>query len=114
MLNGETTISVVLLISIFSLVLSTFATLSNAKKNQKDSVQKEKDEMDKENERRLQMREEFVKVNLKLDAFCRSLEELLKKQDKTVTEMNEIKSTILRYGMQIDDHEKRITTLEKR
>ena len=40
------------------------------------------------------MKEEFVKVNFKLDEFCRRLDEMAKKYDI------------------LDDHEKRISVLE--
>ena len=56
--------------------------------------------MEHEIERRASMKEEFVKVNFKLDTFCRQLDEIIKKYDKT--------------DERLDDHEKRITSLEKK
>ena len=56
--------------------------------------------MEAEIERRASIKEEFVKVNLKLDTFCRQMEELIRKLDKT--------------DERLDDHEKRITNLESK
>ena len=46
------------------------------------------------------MKEEFVKVNLKLDTFCRQLEEVIRRYDKT--------------DEKLADHETRITELERK
>ena len=90
-MTAETSISVALIISIASIVCTVYTTVSSSKKRQKEDVEAEI-------ERRAQMKEEFVKVNLKLDTFCRSIEEMLRKLDKT--------------DERLDDHEKRITKLE--
>lgn len=89
----ETSISVALIISIASIICTVYTTVAGSRKRQKE-------ELEAEIERRATMKEEFVKVNLKLDTFCRQLEEMLKKLDKT--------------DERLDDHEKRITELEKR
>lgn len=92
-MTSETTISVALIISLVSIACTLYNTFSGSKKSQKEN-------MEQEIERRASMKEEFVKVNLKLDTFCRQLEELIRKLDKT--------------DERLDDHEKRITSLEKK
>lgn len=92
-LTGSDGISIALIISIASIVCTVYTTISSSRKRQKEDVEAEI-------ERRATMKEEFVKVNLKLDTFCRQLEEIIRKYDKT--------------DDRLDDHEKRITKLEKR
>jgi uncharacterized membrane protein len=91
--TGNEGISIALIISIASIICTVYTTISSSKKREKEDVEAEI-------ERRATMKEEFVKVNLKLDTFCRQLEEVIRKYDKT--------------DERLDDHEKRITTLEKR
>lgn len=92
-MTSEATISVALIISLVSIACTLYNTFSGSKKSQKE-------QMEQEVERRASMKEEFVKVNLKLDTFCRQLEELIRKLDKT--------------DERLDDHEKRITNLESK
>lgn len=92
-MTSEATISVALIISLVSIACTLYNTFSGSKKSQKE-------QMEQEIERRASMKEEFVKVNLKLDTFCRQLEELIRKLDKT--------------DERLDDHEKRITSLEQK
>lgn len=92
-MTPETSISVALIISLVSIACTLYNTLSGSKKSQKESIETEI-------ERRASIKEEFVKVNLKLDTFCRQMEELIRKLDKT--------------DERLDDHEKRITNLESK
>lgn len=92
-MTPETSISVALIISLVSIACTLYNTLSGSKKRQKESIETEI-------ERRASIKEEFVKVNLKLDTFCRQMEELIRKLDKT--------------DERLDDHEKRITNLESK
>lgn len=92
-MTPETSVSVALIISIASIICTVYTTFSNSKKREKETVEAEI-------ERRATLKEEFVKVNFKLDTFCRQLEEIIKKYDKT--------------DERLDDHEKRITSLEKK
>lgn len=91
-LTGSEGVSIALIISIASIVCTVWNTIASNRKREKEDVEAEI-------ERRATMKEEFVKVNLKLDTFCRQLEEIIRKYDKT--------------DERLDDHEKRITTLEK-
>lgn len=90
-ITGDAAVSVALIISIASIVCTLYTTISGSRKRQKEEVEAEIN-------RRASMKEEFVKVNLKLDTFCRQIEEMLKKLDKTDERLN--------------DHEKRINVLE--
>ncbi len=89
MLTANDSVSIALIISIVSLACTLISTLGGSKKRQKD-------DMEAEIEKRAIVKEEFVKVNFKLDEFCRRLEELGKKYDV------------------LEDHEKRITILENK
>lgn len=92
-MTAETSISVALIVSLVSIACTLYNTFSGSKKSQKE-------QMEHEIERRASMKEEFVKVNFKLDTFCRQLDEIIKKYDKT--------------DERLDDHEKRITSLEQK
>lgn len=84
-------VSIALIISIVSLACTLISTLGGSKKRQKEDIEAEI-------ERRASMKEEFVKVNFKLDEFCRRLDEIVKRYDKT--------------DERLDNHEKRISDLE--
>ena len=68
------------------------------KENQELTNWQKIDQMEAEIERRADLKEEFVKVNFKLDEFCRRLDELVRRYDDT--------------DERLDDHEKRINVLE--
>ena len=74
MITGNEGVSIALIISVVSLACTIIATIGGGKKQQKDDIETEI-------ERRAQIKEEFVKVNFKLDEFCRRLDELGKKYD---------------------------------
>ena len=84
-------VSIALIISIVSLACTLISTLGGSKKRQKEDIEAEI-------ERRASMKEEFVKVNFKLDEFCRRLDEIVKRYDKT--------------DERLDNHEKRISDME--
>lgn len=90
-MTANDTVSIALLISLVSLACTLINTFGGSRKRQKD-------EIEAEIARRATMKEEFVKVNFKLDEFCRRLDEVVKRFDKT----EEI----------LKDHERRITDLE--
>lgn len=87
------TVSIALLLSLASLVCTVITTIGGSRKRQKETVEAEI-------ERRAEIKEEFVKVNFKLDAFCGRLDEIVKRFDKT--------------DQRLEDHEKRISALEKK
>ena len=86
------TISIALVLSIVSIVCTVITTWGGSKKRQKE-------EIEAEISRRADLKEEFVKVNFKLDEFCRRLDEAMKRFDKT--------------DQRLEDHERRISDLEK-
>ena len=86
------TVSIALLLSLASLVCTVITTIGGSRKRQKETVEAEI-------ERRAEIKEEVVKVNFKLDAFCGRLDEIVKRFDKT--------------DQRLEDHEKRISALEK-
>ena len=86
------TISIALVLSIVSIVCTVITTWGGSKKRQKEEVEAEIT-------RRADLKEEFVKVNFKLDEFCRRLDEAMKRFDKT--------------DQRLEDHERRISDLEK-
>lgn len=90
-ITGNEGISIALLLSIVSLICTLISTFGGSKKRHQE-------EMEAEIERRTSLKEEFVKVNFKLDEFCRRLDEIVKRYDKTDERLN--------------DHEKRINVLE--
>ena len=88
-LTGNEGVSIALILSVVSLICTIINTFGGSRKRQKDDIEAEI-------ERRASMKEEFVKVNFKLDEFCRRLDEIVKKYDI------------------LDDHEKRISALESK
>lgn len=91
-MTGTDTVSIALLLSVISLICTLINTFGGQNKRRKDDIEAEI-------ERRTSMKEEFVKVNFKLDAFCSRLDDMIKRFDKTEEKLN--------------DHERRITALEK-
>lgn len=86
------TISIALLLSVASLACTLISTFGGSRKRQKD-------EIEAEIARRASVKEEFVKVNFKLDEFCRRLDDMMKRFDKTEE--------------RLEDHERRISELER-
>ena len=87
------TISIALLLSVVSLACTLISTFGGSRKRQKE-------EMEAEISRRASMKEEFVKVNFKLDEFCRRLDDMMKRFDKTEE--------------RLENHENRLQILEKK
>ena len=90
-MTANDTISIALLLSVVSLICTMITTFGGSRKRQKE-------EMEAEIQRRASMKEEFVKVNFKLDEFCRRLDDIVKRYDKTEE--------------RLENHEKRISDLE--
>jgi hypothetical protein len=90
-MTSNDTVSIALLLSVASLVCTFITTFGGSRKRQKEEVEAEI-------ERRADIKEEFVKVNFKLDEFCRRLEDMVKHYDAT--------------DKILEDHEKRINVLE--
>ena len=88
-MTGNDTISIALILSIVSLACTLISTVGGSRKRIEEEI-----------ERRSQIKNEFVKVNYKLDEFCRRLDDMIKRFDKTEE--------------RLDNHEKRIAELEKK
>lgn len=86
------TVSIALVLSVASLVCTLISTYGGQAKRKKE-------EMEAEISRRADLKEEFVKVNFKLDESCRRLDEAMKRFDKE--------------EQRYEDHERRISDLEK-
>lgn len=92
-MTANDTVSIALILSIVSIVCTVITTWGGSKKRQKE-------EIEAEIARRADLKEEFVKVNFKLDEFCRRLDDIVKRYDKT--------------DEKLADHETRISDLERR
>lgn len=92
-MTANDTLSLGLLLSLVTLACTMIGTLGNVDRRKHDDIEKEVKD-------RASIQQEFVKVNFKLDEFCRRLEELVKRYDIT--------------DAKLDEHEKRITALESK
>lgn len=92
-MTANDTISIALILSIVSIVCTVITTWGGQTKRKKEEIEAEV-------ARRADLKEEFVKVNFKLDEFCRRLDEIVKRYDKT--------------DEKLADHETRISDLERR
>ena len=108
MITSNTSISIVLLLSIISSI-GTIVVISSTIRKQHDT----------EAERRLETEKQFVKLNVKIDTFCEDIKTVLMKMEKTeekmidfntrLTSVEEQTHTLFKYK---DDHEERIKDLE--
>jgi hypothetical protein len=72
-----------------------------------------------EDERIVENAREFTKLNVKLDNFTSTMNELVKKSERSVTELNALDVSVMKCSERIetlfkykDDHEKRLQKLE--
>lgn len=111
--SGNSQISFAFIISIISISIAVYTVVRNTKKDNKNDI-------DIELKRIIETKENFVKVNMKLDELCRgnqAIQILLDKQGQDIKEMtkdiskngNDIK-TLFRYK---DETFKRLEELEK-
>lgn len=112
MVTGNTAIDVAILLSFASVIISFLGLVLNAKKQHKADIESQVKAQENENQRQLKMTENFVKVNMKLDAFCDTMNQMVIKSDKTNEELRRISDRLIEDKLKIDDHEKRITDLE--
>lgn len=108
MITSNTSISIVLILSIISSI-GTLVAISNTIRKQRDT----------EADRRLDIEKNFVKLNIKIDGFCEDTKTMLMKMEKTeekmidfntrLTSVEEQTHTLFKYK---DDHEERIKDLE--
>lgn len=112
MMNPNDTISFALLLSIGSFIIAFIGVILAVRKQNKDDEEMKKKAMEAENERQLKLTENFTKVNLKLDNFGDTMNQMVIKSDKTSEELRKISDRLIEDKLKIDDHEKRIVDLE--
>ena len=106
------TISVAVILALGSFIVALIGLVLNAKKQLKEDSTDKTKAMEAENQRQLKLTENFVTVNLKLDAFSDTMNQMLVKSDKTNEELRRISDRLIEDKLKIDDHEKRINELE--
>lgn len=113
-MTPDTTISVALLISIVSIVCTMINTLTGGKKWQEEQNARE-------NSRQIEIEKNFVKINVKLDDFCDTTRQLLADGNEKTEQLKKVSEQLILVSEQVrtlfkykDDHEKRISDLEKR
>lgn len=102
----NSTLSIAFIVSIVSVVCVLINTIASGKKRQSEIY-------DAEKERQIEMAEQFTKLNVKLDSFSISLNELVRKNDKTSDEVRKISDRLIEDKIKIEDHEKRLIELER-
>lgn len=107
-ITNDTTIGITVILSIVSAIGVIFSINTALKKDQRD-----------EEDRRIDMAEQFAKINVKLDQVCTTINETNRKTERTIEEIKSVNIAIARCDERIetlfkyhDDHEKRITDLE--
>jgi DNA repair exonuclease SbcCD ATPase subunit len=90
-MTANDTVSIALVITLINLACTLWNTYGGAKKRTKEDIEAEI-------ERRANLQKEFVKVNFKLDEFCRKIDDLIKQNEKIEDRLNK--------------HEQRLNLLE--
>lgn len=112
MITGNEGISFAIIFSLGSFIVALIGLVLNARKQQKEDVAYKEKTLEAENQRQLKMTENFVKVNLKLDTFCDTMNQMVVKSDKTNEELRRISDRLIEDKLKIDDHESRLSALE--
>lgn len=109
MITGNEAISLALILSILAAAGTITNIVSTVKKDRKEEEQKH-----------LDIEKNFVKINVKLDQFCDTTKDMLKSQEKASDRATEMTKQMIQSSEQIkqlfntvNDHEERITELEK-
>lgn len=109
-MTPETTMSISLIFAIIA-VIGTILSIFNSWRNNNE----------KETEKRLNIAEQFARINIKLDTLSSSISELGKKNETSIAEIQKINQTLVLENERIDtlskiqdDHEKRLKELESR
>ena len=107
-ISSDTTIGLTVILSIVSAVGVVFSISMSLKKDNRE-----------EEARRIDMAEQFAKINVKLDQVFMTLSETSHKTDRTMDELKGVNIAIARNDERIetlfkyhDDHEKRLIDLE--
>lgn len=107
-MGADTTISIAFILSLIS-CLGVIVSMVSTFKKDNDARTKEK----------LDIEKNFVKINVKLDNFCDTIRTVLKNQEKSNDELNELSQQIVKSNERIetlfhyhDDHDERLKKLE--
>lgn len=107
-ITSDTTIGLTVILSVMSAIGVVFSISTALKKDQRE-----------EEGRRIDMAEQFAKINVKLDQVFSTINETNRKTERTMDEIKSVNISIARCDERIetlfkyhDDHEKRITDLE--
>jgi len=95
-MNGNESITLLYLFSIISIACTIYGTFSGRRKD----ITKQA--------------EENAQIKAKLDAIATDQRTALVKIEKTAADIADMNAQIMRHGFIIEDHEKRISTLERR
>jgi septal ring factor EnvC (AmiA/AmiB activator) len=113
-MTPDTTISVALIISIVSIACTLINTFTGGKKWQEEQNARD-------NNRQIDIEKNFVKINVKLDDFCDTTRQLLADGNEKTEQLKKVSEQLILVTEQVrtlfkynDDHEKRISELEKR
>lgn len=60
---------------------------------------------DKDSDREIDITKNFVKVNMKLDEFCRSISDLSKNTDKTTDILSSVQQHMIKVDSKLDSHD---------
>lgn len=108
LVSADTTISITVILSILSAIGVIFSITMGVKKDSRE-----------EEERRIDIAEQFAKVNVKLDQFGTTIYEMNRRSEYTMEEMKKVNISIARCDERIetlfkyhDDHEKRLAEIE--
>ena len=113
-MNPETSVSIVLLISLTSLACTLINTFAGGKKRQEEQAECEKN-------RQMEIEKNFVKINMKLDDFCDTTKKLMAENGEKAEQLKNVSEQIVLVKERVntlfkykDDHEARIKELEEK
>lgn len=108
MMSPETTVSLSFILALISAAGVIFTIVMNLKKDHRE-----------DEDRRIEIAEQFAKINVKLDQFCNTMNELARKSEKSMDEVKSVNVLLAKCNERIEtlfkyhaDHENRIKHLE--
>lgn len=108
MMSPETTVSLSFILALLSAAGVVFTIIINLKKDRRE-----------DEDRRIEIAEQFAKINVKLDQFCNTMNELARKSEKSMDEVKSVNVSLAKCNERIEtlfnyhaDHENRIKRLE--
>lgn len=95
-MTGNESITLLFIISVVSIACTIYSTFAGRRKDLEKKA------------------EEYAEIRAKLDGIATDQRSALVKIEKTAGDVSEIREQVLRHGFVLEDHEKRITELERR